>query len=192
MAVWSAEECRTFLASIADYPQPFRALYRFLIDTGCRPSEAYAVKWTDYDTSSGYIKIIRSLERSKTKSGVMIKETKTPKGRRSILLSKSTRQELTSLPRKNDYIFSSADGGFLQHNYVMRRFQRILKRIGIRRIRFYDLRHTSASLLLQAGINLKVISDRLGHQDSSITLRTYAHVLPTMQAAEAEKLWGQS
>jgi integrase len=56
------------------------------------------------------------------------------------------------------------------------------------RIRFHDLRHTAASLLLMAGENIKVVSERLGHEAIEITLRTYAHVLPTMQKSAADKV----
>ena len=56
------------------------------------------------------------------------------------------------------------------------------------RLRFHDLRHTAASLLLMAGENIKVVSERLGHEDIEITLKTYAHTLPTMQKGAAEKM----
>jgi len=65
-----------------------------------------------------------------------------------------------------------------------------MKQAGLPRIRFHDLRHTSASLLLMAGENPKVVQERLGHEDIEITLSTYSHVLPTMQQGAARKLDG--
>jgi len=67
-------------------------------------------------------------------------------------------------------------------------FLPLLKRAGLPRIRFHDLRHTAATLLLAQGINVKVISEMLGHADVSITLRVYAHVMPHMQQQAADAM----
>jgi hypothetical protein len=67
-------------------------------------------------------------------------------------------------------------------------FLPLLKRAELPRIRFHDLRHTAATLLLGQGVNVKVISEMLGHADVSITLRVYAHVLPHMQQQAAEAM----
>ena len=67
-------------------------------------------------------------------------------------------------------------------------FKPLLKKAGLPDIRFHDLRHTSATLLLSAGVHPKVVQERLGHSQISITLDTYSHVLPTMQKEAASKL----
>jgi integrase len=191
MVVWDRDESRAFLQAIADYAEPYRTLFRFLLDTGCRPSEAYALRWSDYDQATGRIRIQRAVERGKNKSECRIKETKTAAGRRSVLLSGSTRKSLDALPRKSDLIFDV--GEMVHHETARDKFLRIIEKIPVRPIRFYDLRHTSATLLLQAGVNVKVIAERLGHSDPAMTLRAYAHVIPSMQetaAAAAESLWG--
>ena len=67
-------------------------------------------------------------------------------------------------------------------------FRKLLKKIGLPVIRFHDLRHTAATLMLQQGIHPKIVQERLGHADISMTLNTYSHVLPSMQEEAAEKL----
>jgi integrase len=75
-----------------------------------------------------------------------------------------------------------------QANLSSRHFKPILDRAGLRGFRLHDLRHTCATLLLLAGVHVKVVSERLGHSNITITLQTYSHVLPTMQTAAAEKM----
>ena len=86
-------------------------------------------------------------------------------------------------------VFRDGMGGWLRKCNVTRRsFQPLIERAGVPRIRFHDMRHTHATLLLLAGENPKVVSERLGHAGVEITLNTYSHVLPTMQKAAAERL----
>ncbi len=74
-------------------------------------------------------------------------------------------------------------------HFVKRHFKRKLKEVGLpQELRFHDLRHTAASLLSREGVNVKVVSEMLGHADVGITLRIYAHVLPSMQKAAALKM----
>lgn len=74
------------------------------------------------------------------------------------------------------------------HNLGVRNFKRILKEAGLPNIRMYDLRHTAATLLLSAGTHPKVASEMLGHSTVVLTMDTYSHVLPTMQAQAAETM----
>ena len=86
-------------------------------------------------------------------------------------------------------VFCDTDGGYLRKsNFARRSFKPLLERAEVPAIRFHDLRHTCATLLLMAGENPKVVSERLGHASIEITLNTYSHVLPSMQKAAAGKL----
>src|SRR5450759_4770989 len=67
-------------------------------------------------------------------------------------------------------------------------FPELLRKTGLPLIRFHDLRHTAATLMLQQGVHPKVVQERLGHADISLTLNTYSHVLPSMQEEAAEKM----
>jgi len=86
-----------------------------------------------------------------------------------------------------DLVCSLHDGRPVCNN-VVRDFQAILKKAGLPKVRFHDLRHTHATLLLTQGIHPKVVSERLGHSNISITLDVYSHVLPDMQREAASKI----
>jgi integrase len=86
-------------------------------------------------------------------------------------------------------VFCDTDGGRLRKSNVVRRsFHPILKRAGLAGVRFHDLRHTVASLLLSNGESVKVVSERLGHANAAMTLNIYAHVAPGAQARAAARL----
>jgi integrase len=84
--------------------------------------------------------------------------------------------------------FPSPIGTPLDPSNVVKAYKRSLKAAGLPEIRFHDLRHTAATLMLQQGINPKIVQERLGHSDISLTLNTYSHVLPHMQEEAAEKM----
>lgn len=194
MQAWNREESRAFLAALAKVKPLWRSLYRFLLDTGCRPSEALALTWDDFDPDRGAVKVTKSLVGGSKGNPARVKGTKTKKGHRVVLVSRSTRDELCGLVRTPGLIFpANPQGEYLKIARVRKRFERIVADAGLKDIRLYDLRHTSATLLLNAGVNVKVIADRLGHEDPAMTLRIYAHALPSMQEAAAEAgehLWG--
>jgi integrase len=90
--------------------------------------------------------------------------------------------------QENDLIFPSTLGTPLDPSNMSRDYKRILKMAGLPNIRFHDLRHTAATLMLHQGTHPKIVQERLGHSDISLTLNTYSHVLPTMQEDAAEKM----
>lgn len=87
-----------------------------------------------------------------------------------------------------DLIFLSPIGSPLDSSNVTKVYKKCLKEAGLPDLRFYDLRHSAATLMLQQGINPKIVQERLGHTDISLTLNTYSHVLPSMQEEAAEKM----
>ena len=94
-----------------------------------------------------------------------------------------------SLWRENGLIFASEAGKPLDRRYITtHRFKPLLKRTGLPQIRFHDLRHTCATLLLAQNVNPKVVPEMLGHATLAITLDTYSHVLPNMQDSAARAL----
>jgi integrase len=90
----------------------------------------------------------------------------------------------------SDRVFTNEIGDPIRPNSIGQAFTRLVKAAGVPTIRLHDLRHTHASLLLVAGINVKVVSERLGHASVSFTLDTYAHVMPGQQAEAAAALLG--
>ena len=86
-------------------------------------------------------------------------------------------------------MFCDANGGYLRKsNFLRRHFRPLLIRAGLPAVRFHDLRHTAASLLLLQGIHPKIVSERLGHASVELTLNTYSHVVPTLQRQAAAEL----
>jgi hypothetical protein len=132
-------------------------------------------------------------------SQVVFLEAKSQKGRRKVALSPAAvsalrehreRQELERLMtgtqvRPDDPVVSHRDGSPFLPNSVTHAFIKIARSAGLEGIRFYDLRHTHASLMLRQGIHPKIVSERLGHATVSITLDTYSHVTPGLQEAAA-------
>jgi integrase len=172
--------------------------------TGCRPEEYLALQWKDIDLESGLVIIQRTLIWRRKGGGWYYGEPKTAKSRRSIPLPFSLVQDLRAHrraqaearlkcgPEWKDYnlVFTTDVGGpLMSQNLFRRHFKPTLKRAELpESIRLYDLRHSCATLLLAAGEHPKVVSERLGHATITLTLDTYAHVLPSMQKAASDRL----
>lgn len=178
-----------------------RALWWFLAMTGCRRGEALALKWDDIDWNRKVVVIQRTL--ATEGSFRTFHEPKTAKGRRTVALSDHTievlklhyegqraeRLERGSTWKDEGYVFTNRYGGLLWPNDVWRTFKRLVERTGLpKAIRMHDLRHAMATAWLANGIPVKVVSERLGHGDISVTLQIYGHVLPNMQAEAAEAM----
>ncbi len=87
---------------------------------------------------------------------------------------------------RDAYVFAQPDGSPTHPHLISDAFKRLVKRSGLPRIRLHDLRHTHATLLLKAGVPIKVVSERLGHSTPAFTMATYQHVLPGMQRDAAD------
>ena len=85
-----------------------------------------------------------------------------------------------------DLVFPTTIGTPIHNRKLLRKFKKLIKEAGLPEIRFHDLRHTAASLMLNQGIHLLIVSRRLGHAKPSITLDIYGHVIPSMQEQAAE------
>jgi integrase len=182
------------------------ALYVLALDGGMRQGEIFGLRWADVDIEAASVQVQRSLE--EVAGRLELKDVKTAKGRRRVQLSPFTavalhehrKRMLVEGHAKGDSpVFCDTEGKWLRKsNFFRRSFQPLLDRVtkaleqsgqpGLPHVRFHDLRHTVASLLLLSGENPKVVSERLGHASIEVTLNTYSHVLPTMQQAAAEKL----
>ena len=159
------------------------------------------LKWEDVDLEAGTLQVRRTLITAK--GGPVLSAPKTKGSRRSVKFTHSAVEALRShLQRQlgeidrvgsqwraNSLIFASEGGDPLDRRYLTNhRFKPLLKRAGLPPIRFHDLRHTCATLLLGANVNPKIVSEMLGHASIAITLDTYSHVLPNMQSEAAKAL----
>ena len=158
------------------------------ITTGMRLGEIFGLQWPDVDLKAGALMVQHSLMELNGK--LTLSEPKTARGRRKIDLPKMAvnalwkhkarmlKEGLGSVP----WVFCNESGGPLRRSHFhFSEFKPTLINAGLPAIRFHDLRHTSASLLLSQGVHPKVVQERLGHSQISVTLDTYSHVLPTLQ-----------
>ncbi len=176
------------------------ALYVLAVHTGLRQGELLGLKWEDVDLEAGTLQVRRTL--ATAKGGPVLAAPKTKGSRRTVKLTQRAVEALRShlkrqlgeidragsLWRENGLMFASEIGEPLDRRYLTnRRFKALLKGAGLPEIRFHDLRHTCATLLLSKNVNPKIVSEMLGHATIAITLDTYSHVLPNMreQAAAA-------
>jgi integrase len=195
MRVWSPVELTSFLTSIEGNRN--EALFRLLAMTGMRRGEVVALRWSDVDLAHRRLTVNQS---ATVIGGEEVVDTpKTRRSRRVIDLDLETvallkqhraRQREFFLmvgvtATASDRVFTNEVGDPLRPASVGQAFRRLVDAAGAPVIRLHDLRHTHASHLLVAGVNVKVVSDRLGHASVSFTLDTYGHVMPGQQAEAA-------
>lgn len=199
MKTLSAEQAQQLLAVARG--NRLEALYVMALATGMRQGELLALRWHDVDLDGGSLQVRAAVHY--TKDGYVFAEPKTKHSRRRIALSQMCvtalrehralqqveREALGSAWTDLDLVFPNTVGTpFGAENLVQREFYPLLKQAGLPRVRFHDLRHTAATLLLERGINAKVVSEMLGHSDVSITLGIYTHVMPHMQQQAADAM----
>jgi integrase len=161
-----------------------------------RRGELLGLKWSDVDLESGCVSVRRQLLREGGR--LRFGPPKTRSGRRSICLDAGTVAALVAHRQQQasghhliggtlDLVFRRADGSPHDPDVISHQFQRFMSRSELRRIRLHDLRHTHATVSLQAEVHPKVVQERLGHASVKLTLDTYAHVLPPMHRAAADR-----
>ncbi len=182
------------------------ALFILALATGMRRGELIALKWQDLDLEKGTLQVRRILTRIPSKlagKGFEEAEPKTDKGRRSIVLPAFTvealkqhrlRQREARLKagpawQDHDYVFCTSIGTHLNPTRdVLDVLKSLLEKAGLPDIRFHDLRHSSATMLLGMKVHPKIVQEILGHSQINITMDIYSHVLPTMQEEAMSKI----
>jgi integrase len=169
--------------------------------TGMRRGEILAARWRDIDLESGILSVRQSLE--ETKAGLVFKEPKSKKACRTIALpelaieglrrhrAEQARVRLMMGPawQDNDLVCAQHEVRPLHPRSLTHAFVNLLRRrTDLPRVRFHDLRHSHATLLLRKNVHPKIVSERLGHSTVGITLDVYSHVLPGMQEEAARKI----
>ena len=194
---WTAVQVSVFLQAAVGH-RLFPAFW-LAANTGMRRSELLGLRWTDIDFDKATVSINRGL----VAVGYELCESrgKTANSRRSIDLDPATVEVLTAWRGWVDLeqrisgnecpsVFTSVDGGPVHPHAISQTFERIVRRAELPVIRFHDLRHTHATLLIKEGVPVKVVSERLGHATTAFTIETYQHVLPGMQAEAASLFAG--
>ncbi len=183
------------------------ALYRVALALGLRQGEALGLSWEDLDLDGGRLTVRHALQR--LNGNYVLVEPKSRAGRRTIsplpeVITTALKEHRRRQERERDalggrwlnvqnLVFTTAYGAPLSASVVTHDFQRILQRAGLARIRFHDLRHSCASLLLAQGVPTRMIMELLGHSQITLTLNTYSHVLPSVRketAAAMDRVFG--
>lgn len=200
MLVLNANHARTFLATAQG--DRLEALYTMALTTGMREGELLALRWRDLDLEASHVQVRNTLQKLPGEPPV-IAPAKTDYSRRKIMLSDATvealrrhrtrqmaeRLALGSAWEDWELVFSTTIGTPLSgKNLLDRGLRPLLKLAGLPPLRFHDLRHTCATLLLLQGVHPKVVSEMLGHSNVGFTLQTYSHVLPDMQKQATEAM----
>lgn len=195
----TAAEARQLLrAANGDW---LHALYKLALRTGLRKGELLGLHWEDLGLDGGTATIHRSLQRTRSQ-GLTVLNTKTLASERRIALptecinSLKIHQEQQQEERQtagtrwtdNGLVFTTPKGKPLDPTNLTRRFRRLLHSAGLRTIRFHDLRHSTATLLLEQGVDLVVIKELLGHAHIGVTAGVYAHVRLRLQRQAIDTL----
>jgi integrase len=185
---WSPDEIHRFLAAVEDHR--WYPLYMLAIYTGLRQGELLGIHREDIDLERGIIHVRHQVSAIRGQ-GLTITEPKTEKARRPVTIPESAlevlKQHLQIIDEGPGLIFTTSTGRPISPRNILRHFKLVINEIGLPDIRFHDLRHTHATLLLAAGVHPKVVQERLGHSQISLTLDTYSHVIPSLQTEAADQ-----
>ncbi len=204
MQALTLEQVQKLLVVTEEYH--IEALFKLALATGMRRGELMGLKWQDIDFTKGMLHIRRILSRIPTKlpgKGYEEAEPKTQNSKRSITIApfalealkqhrvRQLEAKLKAGPvwQEHDYVFCTSIGTHLNPSKdILDQLKRLLEKADLPDIRFHDLRHSTATLLLSVGVHLKVVQEILGHSQISMTLDVYSHVLPSMQQEAIGKL----
>ena len=192
------DEARRFLAAIRGHR--LEALFSVALALGLRQGEALGLRWEDVDFRAGTLRVSHQLQRIEGK--LTLVPPKTEKSRRTLVLPAMIVERLREHEKRqvaeqlwagstwndNGLVFANRHGDPTQARRVIEQFHEALRDAGLRRIRFHDLRHSCATLLLVQGISPRVVMEVLGHSEIALTMNAYSHVVPELQKEAAERM----
>jgi integrase len=195
---WNKDQVNKFLNHAKDHK--YYIIYLLAINTGMRRGESVGVKWKDINFKKKKLEVNRQVIR--TDEGIVLKKTKTKAGQRIIPLTEEVIKELKRHKIKqsenklafgdnynyNNLVSCNRLGEVLNPDHVFTEFKELIKEAGVPDIRLHDLRHTFATLFLEAGGSIKVLQQILGHSSISVTMDTYSHVTDEMLNIAAGKI----
>lgn len=191
----SAEQAKILLKAAAD--DRLCAVYTLAITTGLRLGEIFGLQWADVNLEAGKGSLMVRHTLMDLNGELSLSEPKTAKSRRKVELSAMAVDALWDHRKKmlaaghgtDGFIFRDSRGGPLRRSHFHAdNFKPLLKTAGLPKIRFHDLRHTAATLMLSGGEHPKVVQEMLGHANIGMTMDTYSHVQPTMQREAVDRL----
>jgi len=169
------KEWKTLMEYIPDWYKPY---FQFSVQTGLRPSEQVALKWSAVDDDAFHIELSRVRNQEKA-------ELKTPESYRSIALRPAMRKTLEEQAQLTSefeslYVFINTFGRPILQDKLRELWARVMKKSGVRYRRMYEIRHTFASWALAAGESPEWVAKTLGHVDTSMVYRTYGRYIPNL------------
>ena len=196
MAVLSPEETRALLGAAAG--DGLEALFVLALSTGMRQGELLGLRWKGVNLEARRLHVTTSLQW--TRDGPVFAEPKTARSRRQITLTQAAvdvlrrhrveqaqeRLQLGASWEDNDLVFTNDIGRPVSPWILIRHFHALLGKANVPKVRFHDLRHSAATLLLGQGVHPKIVSEMLGHSNIATTLDLYSHVTPVMQRQAAD------
>jgi integrase len=194
----TAEHAQALLEAIKG--DRLESLFRIMLATGLRRGEALGLHWSDVDLDAALLRVRWTL--SRTSQGLQLDEPKTDKSRRTVPLPRSAVEALRTHRtrqleeqraaagawQEHGLVFTTEIGTPLEPRNVLRRFEVLAERAGLRGVTLHTLRHSAASFLLAAGTHTKVVQEHLGHSSYAITADIYSHVGPAQQREAADRL----
>jgi integrase len=198
-AILSPDQAKAFLTYLIGHCH--EALYTLALTMGLRRGEILGLRWCDVDLENASLEVRHSLERVKGK-GVRLSEPKSEKARRvlripqicltSLVAHKSAQEKKRlwagSKWRDAGFIFTSGIGTPIGPDEISSDFPAILKAAKLPKVRFHDLRHSCASLLLSLGVSAKLVQETLGHSTYQLTMDTYSHMIPALRNEVADRM----
>ena len=171
----------------------FGVVITVALQTGLRRAEVLGLQWKDVDIKERRLAVRRSLTRMVSGREIRVESTKSGKGRRVDLADETVRVLAEHKDLQGEwgsrecFIFCDGEGAPLDPNKVTKQFKSVVREAGFGSLRFHDLRHTHASLMMAEGSHLKVVSERLGHSGVGITGDLYSHIVPSVQRESIER-----
>lgn len=200
--VYDETEVEALFIAVQNEPIHWRIFLSLSLAAGLRRSETLGLEWSKVNLDNGTIEITQVIV--KGRKGAIIKGPKSKNSKRLISLPSSVVEELREyrhhwnkekiqmgeywIEQEHKWLFCNENGTHFYPTTPTTWWRRFTQRVGVRHIRLHDLRHTSATLLINQGVHAKIISERLGHSDISITMNTYGHALQKADQEAANKL----
>ena len=198
-SILTTEQAKSLLEFLEGHKH--EALLNVALTMGLRRGEVLALRWSDVDLTSRSLTVQHSLERVRGK-GLQLSEPKSARSKRSLtipqicahaLAKHKVRQEkLRSWAgtkwKEGDFVFTGEVGKPLHPDDVSRLLPKILEEAKLPKVRFHDLRHSCASLLLALGVPAKLVQETLGHSSYQLTMDTYSHMIPALRNEVADRI----
>lgn len=197
---WTGEELRRFLDAVKD--ERIFPVLLLAATTGLRRGELLGLTWRQVDLDVGRLRVVQALvvvggefrltppKRESSVRSIAVDPTTVEVLRRWRKRQHEERLAWGPAYDNQDLVFSREDGSPINPDWLTRKFAALVRQVNVPPIRLHDLRHTHATLALQANVHPKVIAERLGHSSVMITLDTYSHAIPSLQEEAAEKVAG--